>query len=50
MPTMEVSPTMMLPKGIVVNTPSIYDEVAGYPMLPLDKVWKIWQGKFKKQP
>lgn len=33
---------MMLPKGIVINTTSIYDEVANYSIVPSDRVWEFW--------
>ncbi|PHH70149.1 hypothetical protein CDD83_5506 [Cordyceps sp. RAO-2017] len=39
---MESSVPMMLPKGIVVNTSDIYQEVARYPTVPADKVWEYW--------
>lgn len=35
---------MILPKGIVINTKNIYKEVAGYPIIPTDKVWEYWHG------
>lgn len=34
---------MILPKGIVVNTPNIYDEVAKCPRVPTDKAWEYWR-------
>jgi hypothetical protein len=37
---------MILPKGIVVNTPNIYDEVAKCPRVPTDKAWEYWRGEF----
>jgi hypothetical protein len=37
---------MILPKGIVVNTKDIYKEVANFPVLPNDKLWEYWRGKF----
>ncbi|PFH56322.1 hypothetical protein XA68_16725 [Ophiocordyceps unilateralis] len=33
---------MLLPKGIVINTANIYDEVATYPTVPADRVWEFW--------
>ncbi|KAJ3498869.1 hypothetical protein NLG97_g787 [Lecanicillium saksenae] len=37
------SPTpMTLPKGILMNSSTVYDEVAGYSTLPADKVYKYW--------
>ncbi|KZZ93232.1 hypothetical protein AAL_05617 [Moelleriella libera RCEF 2490] len=33
---------MILPKGIVINTTSIYKEVASYPTIPADKIWEYW--------
>ncbi|KAJ6786776.1 hypothetical protein PWT90_03117 [Aphanocladium album] len=33
---------MMLPKGILMNASTVYDEVAGYSTLPSDKVHKYW--------
>ncbi|KAJ9155146.1 hypothetical protein NKR23_g1986 [Pleurostoma richardsiae] len=33
---------MILPRGIVVNTDHIYDEVAGYTNVPLDKIYEFW--------
>lgn len=35
---------MILPKGIVVNTKEIYDEVAKHSTVPMDRVWQIWRG------
>lgn len=32
-----------LPKGIVVNTSTIYQEVANFPQVPPDQVWKYWR-------
>ncbi|KXJ93925.1 hypothetical protein Micbo1qcDRAFT_39995 [Microdochium bolleyi] len=34
---------MILPKGIVTNTSWIYEEVASYPVVPLDKIQKYWR-------
>ncbi|ODA78744.1 hypothetical protein RJ55_06127 [Drechmeria coniospora] len=39
---MEPSVGMMLPKGIVINTTSIYKEVASYPVVPAAKIWEYW--------
>ncbi|KAM4065138.1 hypothetical protein HRG_004524 [Hirsutella rhossiliensis] len=39
---MESSVPMILPKGIVINTTNIYDEVASYSTVPADKVWEYW--------
>lgn len=41
---MESSVPMILPKGIVINTANIYDEVASYSTVPADKVWEYWHG------
>lgn len=41
---------MILPKGIVINTTSIYKEVASYPTIPADKIWEYWHGIFFPQP
>jgi hypothetical protein len=35
---------MILPKGIVVNTSWIYDEVASQPVVPPEKINKYWKG------
>lgn len=37
---------MILPKGIVINSKNIYKEVADFPLVPPDKVWEYWHGKF----
>lgn len=42
---MEPEIPMILPKGIVVNTKEIYDEIAKHPSVPADRVWEIWRGK-----
>ncbi|OAQ68455.1 hypothetical protein VFPPC_04691 [Pochonia chlamydosporia 170] len=39
---MEPSMPMILPKGIVINTKNIYQEVASYPIIPADKIWEYW--------
>ncbi|KAH7316534.1 hypothetical protein B0I35DRAFT_479368 [Stachybotrys elegans] len=39
---MDPNISMLLPKGIVVNTKNIYKEVADFPIVPADKVWKYW--------
>ncbi|OAQ98160.1 hypothetical protein LLEC1_03587 [Akanthomyces lecanii] len=33
---------MLLPKGILTNSSTVYDEVAGYSTLPADKVRQYW--------
>ncbi|KAJ4147725.1 hypothetical protein LMH87_002232 [Akanthomyces muscarius] len=33
---------MLLPKGILINSSTVYDEVAGYSTLPADKVRQFW--------
>lgn len=38
----------ILPKGIVVNTKQIYDEIAGHDLVPKDRVWEIWRGTFSR--
>ncbi|RDA89672.1 hypothetical protein CP533_2947 [Ophiocordyceps camponoti-saundersi (nom. inval.)] len=38
---MEPSP-MMLPKGIVINTAKVYDEVANFSIVPADRIWELW--------
>ncbi|KAF4124686.1 hypothetical protein GMORB2_5352 [Geosmithia morbida] len=40
---MESETAMTLPKGIVVNTKEIYNEVAKHPTVPMDRVWQIWR-------
>jgi len=35
---------MLLPKGIVENTSEIYAEVAGYPVVPPEKICEYWNG------
>lgn len=35
---------MILPKGIVVNTTNIYQEVASFPIVPAAKIWEYWHG------
>ncbi|KAG5979252.1 hypothetical protein E4U55_005380 [Claviceps digitariae] len=39
---MDSSVPMILPKGIVVNSTSIYQEVASYPVVPAVKIWEYW--------
>ncbi|KAM0307726.1 hypothetical protein HYE67_000595 [Fusarium culmorum] len=39
---MDPSMPMILPKGIVTNSENIYKEVADFPIVPPDKVWKYW--------
>ncbi|KHN98852.1 uncharacterized protein MAM_03314 [Metarhizium album ARSEF 1941] len=39
---MEPSIPMILPKGIVINTTDVYEEVASYPIVPADKIWEYW--------
>jgi hypothetical protein len=46
MPTTMDPETTILPKGIVVNSQKIYDEIAAYDMVPKERVWEIWRGKF----
>lgn len=41
---MDFAAPVLLPKGILTNTSTVYDEVAGYPIIPLDKVHKYWHG------
>jgi hypothetical protein len=42
---MDPNMPMILPKGIVTNSENIYKEVADFPIVPPDKVWKYWHGK-----
>jgi hypothetical protein len=42
--TMDNADHVALPKGIVVNTSTIYQEVANFPQVPPDQVWKYWRG------
>lgn len=44
-PAMDPNMPMILPKGIVTNSKNIYKEVAGFPLVPPEKVWKYWHGK-----
>ncbi|KAK4453497.1 hypothetical protein QBC34DRAFT_208555 [Podospora aff. communis PSN243] len=37
---------MILPKGILENTREIYAEVASYPIVPPEKIWQYWNGKW----
>ncbi|KAG6144783.1 hypothetical protein E4U34_000639 [Claviceps purpurea] len=39
---MDSGVAMILPKGIVVNTKTIYQEVASYPIVPATKIWEYW--------
>ncbi|KAL4723990.1 hypothetical protein ACLX1H_008594 [Fusarium chlamydosporum] len=39
---MDSNMPMILPKGIVTNSKSIYKEVADFPLVPPDKVWEYW--------
>ncbi|KJZ75959.1 hypothetical protein HIM_04783 [Hirsutella minnesotensis 3608] len=39
---MESSVPMILPKGIVINTTEVYEEVASFSTVPADKVWRYW--------
>ncbi|KAG5996631.1 hypothetical protein E4U52_006160 [Claviceps spartinae] len=39
---MDSGVAMILPKGIVVNTKNIYQEVASYPIVPATKIWEYW--------
>lgn len=41
---MDSGVAMILPKGIVVNTKNIYQEVASYPIVPATKIWEYWHG------
>lgn len=36
---------MILPKGIVVNTENVYDEIASHKQVPFDRVWQVWRGE-----
>lgn len=45
-PIMDPGAPMILPKGIVINTTNIYKEVAGYSIIPADKIWEYWHGSF----
>lgn len=40
---------MLLPKGILINSSTVYDEVAGYSTLPADKVRQFWHGELYSQ-
>lgn len=35
---------MILPKGIVVNSPEVYAEVAAHTVIPPEKLREYWQG------
>lgn len=37
----------ILPKGIVANTSEIYDEVASYRIVPLERLQEYWRGSFR---
>ncbi|KAJ4005210.1 hypothetical protein NW752_011298 [Fusarium irregulare] len=39
---MDPNMPMILPKGIVTNSKNIYKEVAEFPLVPPEKVWKYW--------
>ncbi|CAH0016831.1 unnamed protein product, partial [Clonostachys rhizophaga] len=47
--TMDNADHVALPKGIVVNTSTIYQEVANFPQVPPDQVWKYWKEFYSKQ-
>jgi hypothetical protein len=34
---------MILPKGIVVNTEDVYNEIASHKLVPFDRVWQVWR-------
>ena len=36
---------MILPKGIVVNTEDVYNEIASHKLVPFDRVWQVWRGE-----
>jgi hypothetical protein len=33
---------MILPKGIVINTDSVYKEVENFTVVPIEKIWQYW--------
>lgn len=35
---------LILPAGFVTNTKEIYQEVASYPVIPLEQLWQYWHG------
>jgi hypothetical protein len=35
---------MILPKGIVLNSPEVYADVAKYDVVPPEKLWELWHG------
>lgn len=37
---------MILPKGIVVNAPTVYDDVARLSTVPTEKAWEYWRSEF----
>ncbi|KAH6894185.1 hypothetical protein B0T10DRAFT_241579 [Thelonectria olida] len=39
---MDSNVPMVLPKGIVINTSTVYKEVAAFSVVPSDKVWQYW--------
>lgn len=36
---------MILPKGIVINTPTVYDDVARLSTVPTEKAWEYWRSE-----
>jgi hypothetical protein len=37
-------PSMILPKGIVLNIDRVYKEVASYSVVPPEKIYEYWHG------
>lgn len=37
---------VLLPKGIVTNSTTIYQEVASYSTIPADRIFKYWHGEY----
>jgi hypothetical protein len=37
---------LILPAGFVTNTKEIYQEVASYPVIPLEQLWQYWHGNY----
>jgi hypothetical protein len=42
---MDPTMPMILPKGIVVNTKDVYQDVANHRVIPMDEIRKYWHGQ-----
>ena len=41
---------MVLPKGMLLNTPEIYAEIAAYDVVPPEKLRQFWNGMDTSSP